>query len=184
MFIITKLLRFLTIKLVLFLFLTVTLLAEYPVTSIGVIDLNFILSESKAAKDAAKQIEKIAIQIEQDVATSDQEMINEQNKLIESQAIMAPNAFEEKRIEYEKKVNNYNISRQEKLISIDRLVAESRNSVLNALKPILEEISNEKGITILLEKNSVLLNADNMDITNEALKKLDKDFPNLAINQE
>ena len=111
-------------------------------------------------------------------------MINEQNKLIESQAIMAPNAFEEKRIEYEKKVNNYNISRQEKLISIDRLVAESRNSVLNALKPILEEISNEKGITILLEKNSVLLNADNMDITNEALKKLDKDFPNLAINQE
>ena len=43
---------------------------------------------------------------------------------------------------------------------------------------------HRKGITILLEKNSVLLNADNMDITNEALKKLDKDFPNLAINQE
>ena len=96
---------------------------------------------------------------------------------------MAPNAFEEKRIDYEKKVENYNISRQEKLMTIDRLVAESRNSVLNALKPILEEISNESGITILLEKNSVLLNADNMDITNEALKMLDKDLPNLEINQ-
>ena len=49
-------------------------------------------------------------------------------------------AFEEKRIDYEKKVENYNVSRQEKLLSIDRLVAESRNGVLNALKPILEEI--------------------------------------------
>ena len=29
-----------------------------------------------------------------------------------------------------------------------------------------------KGITVLLEKNSVLLNAENMDITEEALKAL------------
>ena len=64
-------------KVFLLLFLTGTLFAEYPVTSIGVIDLNLILSESKAAKDAAKQIEEIAIQIEQDIASSDQEMIND-----------------------------------------------------------------------------------------------------------
>ena len=68
---------------------------------------------------------------------------------------MAP-AFDEKK-EYENKVQNYNVSRQEKLMSIDRTVADSRNEVLNALKPILEEISNENGITILLEKNSVYL---------------------------
>ena len=54
MIIIIKLLRFLTTKFFLLLFLTGTLFAEYPVTSIGVIDLNLILSESKAAKDAAK----------------------------------------------------------------------------------------------------------------------------------
>ena len=71
--------------------------------------------------------------------------------------ILAPAVFEEKRKEYEKKVQNYNITRQEKLMSIDLLVSDSRNDVLNALKPILEKISNEKGITILLEKNSVLL---------------------------
>ena len=181
---IRKSIKYLILSSSFFLILIFNTVAEYPSTSIGVIDLNYILSESKAAKDAAKQIEDIAIKIEEEVASSDQEMIDEQNKLIESQSIMAPNAFEEKRIEYEKKVQNYNVSRQEKLLSIDRLVAESRNNVLNALKPILEEISNDKGITILLEKNSVLLNADNMDITNEALIKLDKELPNIKINQE
>ena len=87
-----------------------------------------------------------------------------------------------KRKDYEKKVQNYNIERQEKLISIDNLVAQARNDVLNALKPILEEISNEKGITILLEKDLVLLNADSMDVTKEALKRLNKALPNLKIS--
>ena len=155
--------------------------ADLPETVIGVIDLNFILSESDAAKDAAEQIEKIAIKIEDEIKETDQSLIDEQNELIESQQIMAPAVFDEKRKEYEKKVQNYNISRQEKLLSIDMLVNESRNNVLNTLKPILEKLSNEKGITVLLEKNSVLLNADNMDITNDALKILNKELPSLKV---
>ncbi len=60
----------------------------------------------------------------------------------------------------------------------------SRGQVLEALKPILEEISNEKGITILLEKNTVLLNADGMDITEESLKRLNKELSSIKISKE
>ena len=165
------------------LFLT-PLYAQYPDTNIGVIDLNYILSESDAAVDAAKQIEDIAKQIEEEIKNTDQDLIDEQNELIESQQIMAPAAFDEKRKEYENKVQNYNVTRQEKLMSIDRIVSESRNEVLNALKPILEEISNDMGITVLLEKNSVLLNAENMDITEEALKALNKKLPSIKVSAE
>ena len=160
------------------------LYAQYPDTNVGVIDLNYILSESDAAVDAAKQIEEIAKQIEEEIKNTDQDLIDEQNELIESQQIMAPAAFDEKRKEYENKVQNYNVTRQEKLMSIDRIVSESRNEVLNALKPILEEISNDMGITVLLEKNSVLLNAENMDITEEALKALNKKLPNIEVSAD
>ena len=158
------------------------LYAQYPDTNVGVIDLNYILSESDAAVDAAKQIEDIAKKIEEEIKNTDQDLIDEQNELIESQQIMAPAAFDEKRKEYENKVQNYNVTRQEKLMSIDRIVSESRNEVLNALKPILEEISNDMGITILLEKNSVLLNAENMDITEQALKALNKKLPSIEVS--
>ncbi len=158
------------------------LYADYPDTTVGVVDLNYILSEARAAKDAAEQIEKIVIQIEEEIKESDQSLIDEQNELVESQQIMAPAAFDEKRKEYEKKIQNYNVTRQEKLMSIDLLLADTRNNVLNALKPILEDLSNEKGITILLEKNSVLLNAENMDITDEALKILNKELPNIKVS--
>ncbi len=156
--------------------------AEYPDTIVGVVDLNYILSESDAAVDAAKQIEIIAKQIEEEIKNTDQSLVDEQNELIESQQIMAPAAFDEKRKEYEVKVQNYNVTRQEKLMSVDRIVAESRNEVLSALKPILEEISNDNGITILLEKNSVLLNAENMDITEKALEILNKKLPSIEVS--
>ena len=158
--------------------------ADYPNTSVGIIDLNLILLEANAAKDAAEQIEKIAIKIEEEIKVSDEEIINEQNKLIESQAVMAPEAFEIKRQEYEKKVQNYNTLRQEKLRSIDNLLASSRNKVLDALKPILENISNEKGITVMLEKSTVLLSAENMDITQEVLKALNKELSSIKISQD
>jgi outer membrane protein len=156
-------------------------MADYPNTSIGVIDINKILSESDAAITAAKEIEEIAIEIENEIKLSDEEIIKEQNLLIESQSIMAPEAFESKRNEYEIKVQKYNNERQSKLMKIDELIAVSRNDILTAIKPILEEISNEKGITIVLEKASIMLNAEKMDITNEVLKKLNKSLPSIKV---
>ena len=160
------------------------LMADYPNTSIGVIDINKILADANAAVKAAEEIEEIAIEIENEIKSSDEEIIKEQNLLIESQSIMAPEAFEAKRIEYENKIQIYNSERQSKLMKIDELIAISRNDILNAIKPILEEISNEKGITIILEKTSIMLNAEKMDITNEVLKKLNKSLPNIKVSRD
>ena len=160
------------------------LMADYPNTSIGVIDINKILSESDAAITAAEQIEEIAIEIENEIKLSDDEIIKEQNSLIESQSIMAPEAFESKRNEYENKVQKYNNVRQSKLMKIDELIAISRNEILSAIKPILEDVSNEKGITIILEKTSIMLNAEKMDITNEVLKRLNKSLPTIRVSRD
>lgn len=177
--------RFFSICFVLTFFVSSTLYSnDYPSTSVGVLDLNKVLVESKAAKKAAEEIDEIAKNIELQIKETDQKMIDEQNKLIEAQSIMAPEAFEEKRKDYENSVNEYNVERQQRLLSIDELINDSRAIILESLKPILEEISNEKGITVLLEKGNILLNADNMDITDEVIKRLNKELPNIEISFE
>ena len=164
-------------------FLPISSIADnFPNTSIGVLDLNKVLLDAKAAKKAAEEIDKIAKSIEKELILSDEEIIKEQNKLIEAQSIMAPEAFELKRREYEEKVQNYNIERQNKLISVDKLVESSRNEILDKLKPILEEISEDKGITVILEKGTVLLNAETMDITDEVIKTLNKELPKIEVS--
>ena len=165
--------------------LSVNVIADnYPNTSIGVLDLNMILLDAKAAKNAAEEIDKIAQDIENELKASDENMMKEQNKLIEAQSIMAPEAFEVKKKEYEEKIQNYNVERQNKLLSIEKLIEDSRNTILDKLKPLLEEISEKKGITIILEKGTVLLNADTMDITSEVIKALNKELPKIEVSLE
>ena len=166
-----------------FLFLSNTY-AEYPNTSIGVINLNLILTDSKVAIDADKQIQEISSDLQERLTENEKELLDQLKKLNESQQILAPEAFDQKRIEYEKKVQDFQIRSQEQLVKLDKMVADVRAKILDEIKPILEEISNEKGITVILEKSSVILNADNMDITKLVIKELNKNLSKIKVELE
>ena len=158
--------------------------ADYPNTSIGIINIDLILDESKAAIDANDQIQIISDEIQEELRSNEEALLNDQKKLIEAQQIMAPEAFEEKRIEYEKKVQNFQIKSQETFAKLDKMIAIARAKILDEIKPILEGVAEEKGITVMLEKNTVILNADSMDITKLVLKKLNKSLPKLKVEFE
>ena len=171
--------KILFITTLLFIFNSHAYTANYPDTSIAIIDLNKILTESKAAVKASEEIDKISNNTNDEIALSDKVMVDEQQKLIEQQAIISPDAFEQKAIDFEKKAQKYQIERQEKLVQIDILIQDARNEILDAMKPILESVSEELEITVILEKSSVILSADKMDITIKVLKILDKELPEI-----
>ena len=148
--------------------------ADYPNTSIGVIDTAKILTEAKAMKDALKEIEKINKKTQDEVREIEEALLNEQSELVESQSIMAPEAFQVKAAEFEKKVQNFQIESQDKFSKINNQLVEAEGKIFEVLKPIIADIVKEKGITIVLEKPRVVFNDEDMDITDEALKKLNK----------
>ena len=158
--------------------------AEFPNTSLAIIDINLLLNESKVAINADKQIAEINTEVQEKLSKEEKLLIDEQKELIEAQNIMAPEAFEEKRIDYEKKVQDFQISSQNTLIKLDKTIADVRNEIIGEIQPILEEIAKEKGITVILEKGTVWLNADNMDVTKLVMKKLDKNFSKIKVEFE
>ena len=155
---------------------------SYPNTSIAIVDLNLILSDSKAAKNATKQFEEIQKDIEDEIIASDKKMLEERNKLIEQQSVIAPEAFELKAKDYESKLQNYQIEKQNKLRKLEGVLQNARNEILENVKPILEELSKEFGVTVILEKNSVLLSANNMDLTDDIIQKLNKKLPKIKVS--
>ena len=155
---------------------------NYPNTSIAIVDLNLILSDSKAAKNATKQFEEIQKSTEDKIIASDKKMLDERNKLIEQQSVIAPEAFELKAKDYEKKLQEYQADKQNKLRKLEGVLQKARNEILENVKPILEDLSKELGVTVILEKNSVLLSANNMDITDDVIKKLNKELPKIKVS--
>tara|TARA_B100000579_G_scaffold434757_1_gene456380 strand:- start:1066 stop:1623 length:558 start_codon:yes stop_codon:yes gene_type:complete len=154
---------------------------DYPSTSIAIIDINELLNSSKVAINVNEQIAEISEKIQERLAADEENLLDEQKKLIEAQGIMAPEAFEEKRIEYEKEVQNFQIESQNLLVSLDNKVATIRAQILDEIKPILEQVADEKGITVILQKETVILNADNMDITKIVMKQLNKNLPKIEV---
>ena len=67
---------------------------------------------------------------------------------------------------------------------IKKIVQNTRFQILQEVEPILDEISSELGITVLLWKDSVILSAANMDITDLIIKELNSKFPKIEINLE
>ncbi|MDG2416836.1 MAG: OmpH family outer membrane protein [Pelagibacterales bacterium] len=157
---------------------------QYPNTSIGIIDINKVLTESKAAIDATKQIDKIQKNSEEESKSEDDLIIKERERLIEQQSVMAPEAFEVKVADFEKKVQNYQIERQEKLRKLDQMVQMARAKILDEVKPIINEYAKEVGITVILEKNAVVMSADEMDMTEEVIKILNKNLPKIKVELE
>ena len=157
---------------------------QYPNTSIGIIDLNKVLTESKAAIDATKQIEIIQKKSEEESKKEDELIFKEREKLIEQQSVMAPEAFEVKVADFEKKVQSYQTKRQEKLRKLDQMVQIARANILEEVKPIISDYANELGITVILEKNTVILSEDSMDMTEQVIKILNKNLPKIKVKIE
>ena len=160
------------ILIIILFFANFSLADQYPNTSIGIIDINRVLTESKAAKDA------------EDSKKEDDQIIKEREKLIEQQSVMAPEAFEIKVADFEKKVQTYQIERQEKLRKLDQMVQEARASILDEVKPIINDYANELGITVILEKNAVIMSADDMDMTDQVIEILNKSLPKIKVKLE
>lgn len=176
--------KFNFILLVLIFFSSHIFAEQYPNTSIGIIDINKVLTESKAAIDATKQIEKIQKKSEEESKNEDELIIKERERLIEQQSVMAPEAFEVKVADFEKKVQSYQIERQEKLRKLDQMVQTARAKILEEVKPIINEYAEGVGITVILEKNAVVMSADEMDMTDEVIKILNKNLPKIKVELE
>lgn len=157
---------------------------QYPNTSIGIIDINKLLTESKAAVDASKQIEKIKKESEEESIKKDELIIQEREKLIEQQSVMAPEAFEIKVSEFEKKVQMYQFERQEKIRKLDQMVQNARAMILDEVKPIINDYAETLGITVILEKNAVVMSSDEMDMTDQVIKILNKNLSKIKVEIE
>ena len=81
-----------------------------------------------------------------------------------------------------KKFQNFQVERQTKLRKLDGLIQEVNSNILQNVNPIIEDLSKDMGITVVLEKSSVVLSADNMDITDDVIKKLNKVLPQVKVS--
>lgn len=147
--------------------------AKAEATSIGVIDLAKIIETSAAGKDLQAKfktrkeaVQKEAVAFEKDVQSKEQTLIKDRKSLDEK-------AFNEKKATFEKDLKK----KREDVLSKNVTLEKSKNEALKAIQgkvaQICADIASEKKIEIILDRSSVVIAQQSLDITADVIKKLD-----------
>lgn len=144
--------------------------------NIGIVDVQKILMESQAGKIARDLLQKTQERIRRDLEEKRKELEDLQRNYEAKQDALSEKArreMERKILDKQEEFQRLQLKAQMDLQSRD---AELTRSILDDLKPLIQQIARERGLDIILEKNEagVLYLREAMDLTDLILKRYDE----------
>ena len=169
----------------LFKILFISLLVTFKATAVEkivFIDLQFILSNSSAGKSLYSQIKKIEKQKIPKIEKTQTELRNEEKKLISQKNILEVNEYKKKVNLLRKKIILHNNEKKILLASLKNKQFNGRNEIIKTMTPILKDYASKNSISLILQKNNILLGDTKIDVTNEILELLNKKIKKIDLN--
>lgn len=140
---------------------------------IAVIDIQGIQRNAKAVKDIQNQIANYRKAFGTDAQKEDEELRKANEQLARQRAILAPDVFSDERRKFEERVAEFQRKVQNGNKALDAVFTEAMKVVQKELNGVIIEIAKDFGLTIILRGESTVLVAPHLNITSEALKRLD-----------
>ncbi len=157
-------------------FMLVTLVFATPVQAlnIAVLDAQTVMNESKAAKRAVEKIK-----IERDKAQSkikklEGPLLEKKKRLEDQKSVLNREDFAEKQNELRKAYRKFKSEGQSIKDALDLKYLKFRQEITDATRTAVQEISKEKKYDIVLPKHVLYFTNDEIDITDEVLKRVNK----------
>ena len=148
---------------------------------IVVLDLTFVLNQSKAGKGAQDFLKKSFNDNAKKFSVMEEKLKNEEIDLLGKKTILTKEEYSRKSDTLRKKVIDYQSQRRMSLDKIATQRAESRENLINNIEPILDAYIKENDISLVIDKVNMLGGKPDYDITNIIVEKLDKELPSLNL---
>ena len=93
-----------------------------------------------------------------------------ETKLISQKNIISENDFQNKINDLKIEINKYNQDRKKIIKDFNKLQVDNTNKLLQLINPIIVKFSNDKEISIILQKKDLIIGKSQLDITDEIIK--------------
>ena len=153
-------------------------LAEQKITYL---DIKFVLNNSKAGKGAQDFLQKAFKDNQKKFLEEEKVLKKRENELLKQKTVLTKEEYGKKSDELRKVVIDYQSQRRTSIDKITKQRAEAKKMLLKKLDPILQTYIKENGISLVLNKQSVLVGKNVLDITTIIVEKLNKELPSLNI---
>jgi outer membrane protein len=172
-------------------FLLAAALAAKPVpvvaqdgTVIAILDMERILQEAKAAKNLREEIDKQRQIHQTELGEKESALRAADQELARQRAVLSAEAFAAKRKELQDQAMGLQQEVAARQKEMEDLFGKGVNQVRHAMAEVAKEIADERGIKLILLKATIVLADRDLDITEEALKRLDEKLPSVNLAKE
>jgi Skp family chaperone for outer membrane proteins len=155
---------------------------KLPTTIAAVIDYQRILRDAAAARSIREQIEARRKTYQEEISKEEQRLHEADKEFAKQRSVLSPEAFAERRREFEQDVAEVQRKVQERRRELDRMSAAALNQVKEALIEIVTSIAEERGFNLVLPTSEVLFFSRALDLTEEVLAKLDARLPQVQLS--
>ena len=148
---------------------------------IVVLDLTYVLNQSTAGKGAQEFLKKTFDDNVKKFLGMEKALKEEEKDLLSQKNILSKEEYGKKMNSLRKKNMDYQTERRAAIDKITMHRAESRETLLKKLKPILESYIKENSVSLVVDKKYILGGGSESDITKAIVEKLNKDLPSLNL---
>ena len=148
---------------------------------IVVLDMKYVLNNSKAGKGAQEFLKKKFNDNAKKFTELEKSLKKEETDLLVAKVNLTKEEYTKKSDALRKKVIDYQSQRRS---SIDKLTTqrlEARKILMKQIEPILDTYIKKNSISIVIDKKNMLGGLTEYDITKIIVEKLDKEFPSLNL---
>jgi len=149
--------------------------------NIVVLDMKFVLNNSKAGKGAQDFLKKSFNDNAKKFSEMEKNLKKEEKDLLAKKTILSEEDYKKKSNELRKKVIEYQKKRRTSLDKIATQRAQSRETLIKKVNPIVDAYINENNISIVLDKKNVIGGLNQYDITKIIVEKLNKELPSIKL---
>ena len=148
---------------------------------IVVLDMKYVLNNSKAGKGAQDFLKKSFNDNAKKFADIEKSLKKEESDLLGKKNILSKEEYTKKSDSLRKKVIDYQSQRRSSLDKIATQRAKSRETLMKKIEPIVDTYIKENNISIVMDKKNMIGGLTEYDITQVIIDKLDKVLPSLKL---
>ena len=146
------------------------------------LDFKFILNESNAGKKAQIFLKTKLEKGIKELKSKEKNIQDEEKKIIQQKKIISPEEYRKKVSGLRSKVSSLQKERNKLLDSVAKQRSAAKKELLKNLNPIIKKYMEDNKIRMVVDKKSLLLADENLNITKEILDLLNKKINTIKLN--
>ena len=140
-----------------------------------------VISMSKVGVSVLKQLNTINDKNLKEFKITENNLKTKETKIISQKKLISNEEFQSSISKLRLEVEKYNNDRKKIINNFNRLKIVNTNNLLKMINPILIKYSNEKSISIILQKKDLIMGKKELDITGEVIKIVNSEIKEFKI---